>query len=140
MLTAAQHRASRLAKRLLPVVVSALALGWVLGRSDTQEIKNAARPEVLGVLLPVLPISGRVDPRQAIEFTTQFYLIESIVRGEIRVLGMLLTHLVLPAAALALPLMAVITRMFVIPIFAAFSSIYLRCEAEFETATRDAFG
>lgn len=66
---------------------------------------------VLGVLLPVLPISGRLDPRQVIEFSTQFYLAESLLRGEFEVLVMLLTHLVLPACALALPLMAVITRM-----------------------------
>ncbi len=66
---------------------------------------------VLGVLLPVLPISGRLDPRQAIAFSSQFYLAESLLRGEFRVLGMLFTHLVLPAAALALPLMAVIARM-----------------------------
>jgi len=66
---------------------------------------------VLGVLVPVLPISGRVDPRQAIEFSSQFYLAESLLRGEFGVLAMLLTHLVAPAVALALPLMAVITRM-----------------------------
>ncbi|MHA1566800.1 MAG: ABC transporter permease [Alphaproteobacteria bacterium] len=66
---------------------------------------------VLGVLVPVLPISGRLDPRQAFEFSTQFYLAESLLRGEFKILGMLLTHVVLPACALALPLMAVVTRM-----------------------------
>ena len=66
---------------------------------------------VLGVLVPVLPISGRLDPRVGTEFATQFYLIESLVRGEFRLLAMLVTHLVLPATALALPLMAVIARM-----------------------------
>ena len=66
---------------------------------------------VLGVLVPVLPISGRLDPRVAFDFATQFYLAESVVRGEFRLFGQLVTHLVLPATALALPLMAVIARM-----------------------------
>ena len=66
---------------------------------------------VLGVLVPVLPISGRLDPRQVFEFSTQFYLAESLLRGEFEILGMLLTHILLPACALALPLMAVVARM-----------------------------
>ena len=66
---------------------------------------------VLGVLVPVLPISGRLDPRIGFDFATQFYLVESVVRGEFGLFGQLVTHLVLPATALALPLMAVIARM-----------------------------
>lgn len=65
---------------------------------------------VLGVLVPVLPISGRLDPRLGLEFATQFYLAESLLTGRFGVFTMLLTHLVLPAAALALPLVAVIAR------------------------------
>lgn len=65
---------------------------------------------VLGVFLPVLPISGRIDPRLSFEFVTQFYLAESVIRGELGLFAMLLSHLVLPAAALALPLMAVVAR------------------------------
>lgn len=65
---------------------------------------------VLGVLFPVMPISGRLDP--ALEFSpvTQFYLIESLLRGELRVLASLISHLVMPALALALPLAAMIAR------------------------------
>lgn len=65
----------------------------------------------LGVLWPVLPISGRIDPRITTDFATQFYLCESLLRGEWSLSLMLFTHLVLPAAALALPLTAVITRL-----------------------------
>jgi dipeptide transport system permease protein len=65
---------------------------------------------ILGVLVPVLPISGRIDPRLDVEWTTQFYLIESLVRGEFDVFWSLVRHIVLPALALALPLMAIGAR------------------------------
>ncbi len=65
---------------------------------------------VLGVLLPVMPISGRLDPRLDFAAVTQFYVVESLLRGEFRVLGSLLLHLVLPAVALGLPLTAIIAR------------------------------
>src|SRR5690606_4393306 len=65
---------------------------------------------LFGVLVAVLPISGRIDPRLSFEFATQFYLAESLVRGAFGVFATVLSHLVLPAAALALPLVAVIAR------------------------------
>jgi peptide/nickel transport system permease protein len=65
-----------------------------------------------GVLWPVLPISGRIDPRLGVQFHTGFYLIESIVTGNWRIAGDLLRHAVLPALALALPLAAIVTRVF----------------------------
>ncbi len=62
------------------------------------------------VLMPLFPISGRIDPMRATAFTTQFYLLESIVRGEFGLARELLGHLALPAISLALPLIAVIAR------------------------------
>ncbi len=67
---------------------------------------------VFGVLWPVLPISGRIDPRLGAQFVTGFYLIESIVTGNWQVAGNLLRHAILPAIALALPLAAILTRVF----------------------------
>ncbi len=64
----------------------------------------------LGVLLPVLPISGRLDPRLETDFHTEFYLAESLLRGQFAVMGSLLAHLLLPAVALALPLTAALAR------------------------------
>jgi peptide/nickel transport system permease protein len=66
----------------------------------------------LGVLYPVLPISGRIDPRLAAHFATGFYLIESLVSGRLALAGDLFRHALLPAVALALPLAAVVTRNF----------------------------
>jgi len=65
---------------------------------------------VLGVLLPVLPISGRVDPTGAFDPATGFYLIEALITLQVAVLADLLKHIALPAAALALPLAAALTR------------------------------
>jgi ABC-type dipeptide/oligopeptide/nickel transport system permease component len=65
---------------------------------------------VLGVLVPVLPISGRLDPTLEFAAKTQFLLLESLLRGQLRVFGSLLSHIVLPATALALPLAAMIAR------------------------------
>ena len=63
-----------------------------------------------GVLIPVLPVSGRLDPTLAIDFDTGFYLTESVVRAEFATAGVLLTHMALPVLALGLPLAAVISR------------------------------
>ena len=65
----------------------------------------------LGVLMPVLPISGRLDPRIEIDFVTGFYLIESLARFDLDTAVMLLRHAILPAVALALPLTAVLARL-----------------------------
>ena len=64
----------------------------------------------LGVLWPIMPISGRIDPRLNIDFVTDFYLLESVVRADFALFANLFSHLLLPAVALALPLTAVITR------------------------------
>ncbi len=65
---------------------------------------------LFGVLFFDMPISMRHDPRAAIDTATQFYLLESIVTGRFALTGDLLRHLIMPAAALALPLAAVIAR------------------------------
>jgi len=65
---------------------------------------------LLGVAQPLLPISGRIDPRIATHFVTGFYLVESLVRFRLDLLADLLAHIVMPAVALAVPLAAVIAR------------------------------
>ncbi len=65
---------------------------------------------LFGVVVPILPISGRVDPRLGTEFITGFYLLEALLTGRFTVLGDLLRHIIMPAIALALPLAAIITR------------------------------
>ncbi len=65
---------------------------------------------VLGVLFPIMPISGRLDPSLEFHSYTQFYLLESLLRGEFRIFASLVSHGILPALALALPLAAMIAR------------------------------
>jgi ABC-type dipeptide/oligopeptide/nickel transport system permease component len=66
---------------------------------------------VFGVLIPLLPTSGRIDPQYSGSFTTNFYLIESIATGRFDVAGELLQHMLLPAIALALPFAALVARL-----------------------------
>jgi ABC-type dipeptide/oligopeptide/nickel transport system permease component len=63
---------------------------------------------VFGVVWPLLPLTGRVDPSVGAGMTTPFYLIESLLRFD--VFFDLLKHLALPTLALGLPLAAVIAR------------------------------
>jgi ABC-type dipeptide/oligopeptide/nickel transport system permease component len=65
----------------------------------------------LGVLVPLFPISGRVDPHLDVTFRTNFYLIESLLTGRVEIAGALLQHMILPALALALPFSALVARL-----------------------------
>ncbi len=65
---------------------------------------------LLGVLLPVLPISGRSNPAIDAKLTTQFFIIEGLLRGQIYFVWDVLKHMILPALTMAFPLAAVIGR------------------------------
>ena len=65
---------------------------------------------VLGVLVPLLPISGRSDPTVDAGLATQFYVVEGLLRGKMAFTWDVLKHMLLPACALAFPLAAVIGR------------------------------
>ena len=80
---------------------------------------------LLGVLFPLLPISGRIDPGAAFEPRTGFYLLEALATGQFAAAGALVTHLVLPALALALPLGAGITRVLKSSLIDAMSQDYV---------------
>jgi ABC-type dipeptide/oligopeptide/nickel transport system permease component len=66
---------------------------------------------LFGVLMPVFEISGRVSPRLDLPFETQFYLIESILRLRFDLTADLLSHMFMPALALALPLAAIVSQL-----------------------------
>jgi len=63
-----------------------------------------------GVVWPLLPLTGRIDPSVASGMTTPFYLVESLLRLRFDVFFDLLRHLAMPTLALGLPLAAVIAR------------------------------
>jgi peptide/nickel transport system permease protein len=65
---------------------------------------------VLGVLLPVLPVSGRSDPTIDARLFTQFYILEGLLRGHLRYVWDVLKHMIMPALTMSIPLAAVIAR------------------------------
>jgi len=66
---------------------------------------------LFAVAMPVLPLTGRLNPDLAEGFATKFYLTESIVTGRFAVAGDIVSHMIMPTLALALPLAAVIVRL-----------------------------
>ena len=64
----------------------------------------------LGVIWPILPISGRSDPSIDAKLSTQFYIIEGLLRGHFGFVWDVLKHMILPALTMSLPLAAVIGR------------------------------
>lgn len=66
---------------------------------------------MFAVAMPILPLTGRINPELAEGFTTQFYLTESLLTGRFAVAGNVLSHMVMPTLSLALPLSAVIVRL-----------------------------
>ncbi len=64
-----------------------------------------------GVLIPIFHISGRVSPSLDLPFTTNFYLLESIIRLRFHILADLAAHMFMPALALAIPLAAIIAQL-----------------------------
>jgi ABC-type dipeptide/oligopeptide/nickel transport system permease component len=66
---------------------------------------------LFGVLIPLLPISGRIDPQIDLGLHSNFYLIESLLTGRFDIAFALLHHMILPALALALPFAAIVARL-----------------------------
>ncbi len=65
---------------------------------------------VFGVLIPLFPISGRSDPSLNQNLTTQFFIIEGLLRGRLGFIWDVLKHMIMPALTMSLPLAAVIGR------------------------------
>ena len=66
---------------------------------------------LFGVLWPIFHISGRVSPSLDFDFTTNFYLFESLLRLRFDVLADLVAHMFMPSLALAIPLAAIISQL-----------------------------
>ncbi|MFT4962369.1 MAG: ABC-type dipeptide/oligopeptide/nickel transport system permease component [Paracoccaceae bacterium] len=66
---------------------------------------------LFGVLWPVFHISGRISPSLDLDFSTNFYLFEALLRLRFDVLFDLIGHMFMPALALAIPLAAIISQL-----------------------------
>jgi peptide/nickel transport system permease protein len=62
-------------------------------------------------LWPVFHISGRVTPSLELPFITDFYLFESLLRLRFDLWADIVSHMFLPALALAIPLAAIIGQL-----------------------------
>ena len=62
-------------------------------------------------VLHVLPSTGRIDPLLQPVGGTGFYIIDTLFSGDFEALGNALQHIILPAVALSMYSMAIITRM-----------------------------
>lgn len=66
---------------------------------------------LFGVLWPVFHISGRVTPSLDLPFTTNFYLFESVLRLRFDLWADIVSHMFMPALALAIPLAAIVGQL-----------------------------
>jgi peptide/nickel transport system permease protein len=66
---------------------------------------------LFGVLVPVFHISGRVTPSLELPFSTNFYLFESVLRLRFDLWADIVSHMFMPALALAIPLAAIIGQL-----------------------------
>ena len=66
---------------------------------------------LFGVLWPVFHISGRVSPSLDLPFVSNFYLIESLLRLRFDLWWDIVSHMLMPALALAFPLAAIIAQL-----------------------------
>ncbi len=66
---------------------------------------------LFGVLVPIFHISGRVSPALELPFTSNFYLVESLLRLRLDLTLDLIAHMALPSVSLAIPLAAIIGQL-----------------------------
>lgn len=66
---------------------------------------------LFGVAWPVFHISGRVTPSLDLPFVTNFYLFESVFRLRFDLWADIVSHMFMPALALAIPLAAIIGQL-----------------------------
>ncbi len=66
---------------------------------------------LFGVLWPVFKISGRISPGLDFDFVTSFYLFESVIRLRFDVWANIVSHMFMPALALAIPLAAIVAQL-----------------------------
>ncbi len=105
---------------VLSLTGSFFSRGWVGRTIDAIASTAQAIPDFLwgllfilflGVVIPIFPISGRINPRLEHDLVSQFYLFESIARFDLALTQELLRHMFLPALALAIPMIGIVTRM-----------------------------
>jgi len=116
-------------------VVSAARHGrWLSALIDSMAAIVQSIPDFLwglifillfGVLLPWLPISGRLDPLLSQAAGTGFILLRNLLDGRFDIVGSILIHMLAPALALALPVAAMLSRVLKASMQEALASDYV---------------
>ncbi|TXI05886.1 MAG: ABC transporter permease [Pseudorhodobacter sp.] len=102
-LTGTRHRGSK--------VEAAIDVGNGMALSVPDFLWGLILILLFGVLWPVFHISGRVTPSLELPFTTDFYLFESVFRLRVDLWADIVSHMFMPALALAIPLAAIIGQL-----------------------------
>ena len=81
---------------------------------------------VFAIRLGLLPTIGRLDITRSLAHPTNFYVLDSLIAGDLAALGDTLRHLVLPAAALGTIPLAIIARITRAAVLDVTSADYVR--------------
>jgi len=81
---------------------------------------------IFAIRLGLLPTIGRLDITRSLAHPTNFYVLDSIIAGDLAALGDSLRHLVLPAVALATIPLAIIARITRAAVLDVTSADYVR--------------
>jgi len=81
---------------------------------------------LLGVLIPVFPVNGRLDPGLSVPDRSGFLLLDSLIAGEPRIFFNALSHMTLPVLALGLAFSPTIVRVLYSSLIATYQQSYIR--------------
>lgn len=81
---------------------------------------------LFGVLIPIFPVNGRLDPEFSVPLRTGFLLFDSVLAGEPRALLNALSHMALPTLALGLAFSPTIVRVLHSSLVSTYQQSYIR--------------
>ena len=65
---------------------------------------------IFGVLIPIFPVNGRIDPSLTLESQTGFMVVDALLSGDLAILRDVLSHMALPVMALGFAFSPTIIR------------------------------
>ena len=81
---------------------------------------------LLGVLIPVFPVNGRLDPGLIVPDRTGFLVLDSFLTGDPKLIGSALSHMVLPVMALGLAFAPLVIRVLHSSLISTYQESYIR--------------
>lgn len=81
---------------------------------------------ILGVLYPIFPVNGRLDPGITLESNSGFLLIDSLLSGDITIFFSVVSHLALPVMALGFAFAPMIIRVLHSSLVSTYQNSYIK--------------